>query len=300
MDRPGKLKLDLYDSCGDPLNERVDIYLYNQSVTDTVAVRGAMASKPITIKNLLAVPQGLYRVFIDPPSFLPVSMFVNVSASKVTERGIPFPVDAGKVIRVNFPEYAALDYAHRLLNSSGAVLGFIGSKGEALYRGVDEIRRAGMLNILSKARRTPVTGGGVVMDYLRELQEVRGDRCYVRVAPELHGRIRDSLLEGLFREVPGKLHNRPGYEQVGSYKTSDRYGNLQVTLFEKGAEMVADIDIDDAAGLAHVFQVARNALTDAPTHPYNIRDILLRYQEIDPGYRFVLHEEVTRVAGAQG
>jgi hypothetical protein len=54
---------------------------------------------------------------------------------------------------------------------------------------------------------------------------------------------------------------------------------------------VADIDIDDAAGLEHVFQVARNALTRRPTHPYFIRDLLLRHQEIDPGYRFVLREE---------
>ena len=294
MDRPGKLRLDLYDACGDPLNERVDIYLYNQSLTDPVAVRGIVATKPILIKDLLAVPNGLYRVFIDPPSYLPVSMFVNVSGSKITERAIPFAIDAAKVIRVAFPDYRALDFAHQLLSASGSVLGLVGLTAERLYTAMDDIRRAGMLNILAKSRRTPLTGGGVVLDHLREIQEVRGDRCFARVTSELRDRIRNSLLESLFREVSGALHQRPGYELSGSFKTTDTYGNLQVTLFTRGDETVADIDIDDAAGLEHVFQVARNALTGAPTHPFNIRDILLRYQEIDPGYRYVLHEERTK------
>jgi hypothetical protein len=130
-----------------------------------------------------------------------------------------------------------------------------------------------------------------VLDHVREIQQVRGDRCFARVAPELRDSIRNSMLEGLFREVSGALHEHPGYEPAGSFKTSDMYGNLQVTFFTKGDETVADIDIDDAAGLEHVFQVARNAITGTPTHPYNIRDILLRHQEIDPGYRFVLREE---------
>jgi hypothetical protein len=256
-----------------------------------MAVRNVVANKPLLIKNLLAVPNGLYRLFIDPPSYLPVSIFVNVSASKVTERGIPFAVDAAKVVRVAFPEYASLDYAHTLLSASNSVLGLAGLTGEKLYTGMDNIRCAGMLNIFAKSRRTPLTGGGVVLDHVREIQEVRGDRCFARVSAELRDAIRNSMLDGLFREVSGALHNRPGYQPAGSFKTADMYGNLQVTLFTRGDETVADIDIDDAAGLEHVFQVARNAISGAPTHPYNVRDILLRHQEIDPGYRFVLHEE---------
>ena len=50
---------------------------------------------------------------------------------------------------------------------------------------------------------------------------------------------------------------------------------------------MADIDIDDASGIEHVFQVLRNAITGKPTHPYYIHDILVRFQEIDPGYKFI-------------
>ena len=41
-----------------------------------------------------------------------------------------------------------------------------------------------------------------------------------------------------------------------------------------------DADIDDAAGLGHVFQVLRNWLTHGATHPYDIHEILVFRQEV--------------------
>lgn len=79
-----------------------------------------------------------------------------------------------------------------------------------------------------------------------------------------------------------------GLSDAGSFKTHDRYGNLQPTFFMKGNECVADIDIDNASGLARVFQVLNNMLPGNSTHPYTIRDILLVHQKLDPGYRFKL------------
>jgi hypothetical protein len=63
---------------------------------------------------------------------------------------------------------------------------------------------------------------------------------------------------------------------------------LQLTFFVKGDEWVADIDIDDAGGLEHVFQVLRNKLSGRPTHPYNIHEILVKFQQLDPGYRLMV------------
>ena len=57
-----------------------------------------------------------------------------------------------------------------------------------------------------------------------------------------------------------------------------------MTFFRSGDRCVADIDIDDAAGLGHVFQVMRNHLSGKPTHPYNIHQILTKHQNLDPGY----------------
>jgi hypothetical protein len=98
---------------------------------------------------------------------------------------------------------------------------------------------------------------------------------------------KNSALRRLFYEAPEGLHHPPvGFDLAGSYKTNDHYGNLQLSFFAKpdGSEWLADVDIDDAAGLAHVFQVLRNELTKKPTHPYDIHEILLAYQHLDPGY----------------
>jgi hypothetical protein len=56
------------------------------------------------------------------------------------------------------------------------------------------------------------------------------------------------------------------------------------------------MDIDDAQGFEHIFQVAHNGITHQPTHPYNIHEILVEFQELDPGYRFNL--TAGKVAGA--
>jgi hypothetical protein len=97
------------------------------------------------------------------------------------------------------------------------------------------------------------------------------------------------LIDGdLFRSVNGALHEPPdGFAPAGSFKTHDAFGNLQLTFFRKAADWQAEVDIDDAAGLPHVFQVMRNHLTGDPTHPYNIHQILMAHQHLDPGYRLL-------------
>jgi hypothetical protein len=75
----------------------------------------------------------------------------------------------------------------------------------------------------------------------------------------------------ILRAVDGSLHEPPdGLTPAGSFKTRDAFGNLQLTFFNSASTCVADVDIDDAAGLGHVFQVARNHLRESDTslqHP---------------------------------
>jgi hypothetical protein len=302
MQRSGSLRLELFDAYGDPLAERVDIFLHHQTLTETVPVRNIVAGKSILIRNLLGAPQGLYRLYIDPPSYLPVSIFVNIAAGpKPTERALPFIVDPEKVVDVDFPQWDEVRYAHALLEASTNVEGFANKSGEFLYGELDRVRKAGLLNILAKCRRTPFESGGVVLDFVKELRELRGDRFFAVVTKELRENVKNSTLSGLFSEASALLHRPPdGYSVAGSYKTPDRYGNLQLTFFASGDNWLADIDIDDASGIEHVFQVVRNSVTGRPTNPYYIHDILVRYQEIDPGYRFVFHTAATRKRAAAG
>jgi hypothetical protein len=292
MSRQGQLRLTLLDVYGNQLNERVDIYLRHQTLSEVRAFRQVDASRPLLLQGLHGAPQGLHRLEIDPPSYLPVSWFVDLSSTRVTERTIVFPVDPGKIIRVEFPEYDELAHAHALLEASGSVLGFGGRLGSELYGALDDVRKAGLLNIIAKSRVTTFRSEVSVLTYLQELTELRGDRFFVRVPHELRENVKNSVQDDLFMPVSGSLHRPPdGYELAGSFKTPDPFGNLQLTFFARGDSWVADVDIDDAAGLGHAFQVMRNAITGRPTHPFDIHQILLHRQQLDPGYRFVLYED---------
>jgi hypothetical protein len=143
---------------------------------------------------------------------------------------------------------------------------------------------------LSKCERTPLLNGRTVLSYIEELLEIRGDRFFARVPKELREEVKNSVAEDFFKPVSGALHHPPaGFTSAGSFKTDDSYGNLQLTFFMKETgECVADIDIDDAAGIGHIFQVLRNKITGRPTHPFDIHEILVFHQKLDPGYRFLV------------
>jgi len=283
------LRLDVNDVYGEPIPEKIDIILRHQVLSE-VSKASSNAGKKIDITGLRGTPQGLYRIEVDPPSYQYVSQFINMKASGITQLSLTLPIDPGKVKKVNFPSYAKLPKdLPPLLERSDKLLSFEGKKGKALYDAFDDIRRAGLLNIVAKARFTSLSNKKSVLSYVQELKELRGDRFFAVVPKELREETKNSVAGGVFHPVDGSLHHPPqGFSLAGSFKTPDHYGNLQLTFFMKGDDCVADIDIDDAGGLEHVFQVVRNKLSGEPTHPYNIHEILVSFQKIDPGYTFAV------------
>lgn len=284
-----KLRLDLVDVYGAPLNEEVDVMLRHQVLSDFIKSR-VSATGRIEITGLRGAPQGAYRLEIDPPSYQYVSRFINMRASGVTALKIVFPVDPDKITKVNFPDYDRLpDDLRRLLENSPNVLSYAGKRGRELYESLDDIKRAGLLNIAAKCGVTGLTNRQTVLSYVQELKELRGDRFFAVVPKELREETKHSEAERIFHAVSGSLHHPPpGFSDAGSFKTPDGAGNLQLTFFMNGSDCVADIDIDDAGGFGHIFQVLGNKLSGKPTHPYNIHEILLASQQLDPGYRFDL------------
>ena len=282
-----KLQLDLVDVYGKALGEKVDILLRHQ-VLNEVLKASKPANKQVLIPGLRGAPQGRYKIDIDPPSYQYVAQFVNMNSSGTTSLKFQFPIDPGKVKKVNFQTFANLNAnVQTLLKNSDKVVSFEGKKGRQLYDALDDIRKAGMMNIVAKTQNTPLTNGRPVFSYIQKLNEIRGDRFFCVVPKELREETKNSMAEGLFDDAPSVLHHPPtGFSHAGSFKTPDKYGNLQLTFFMKGEDCVADIDIDDASGLEHVFQVVRNKLSGNPTHPYSIHEILVAYQKLDPGYTF--------------
>jgi hypothetical protein len=284
-----RLRLNLTNVYGKPLGEQVDVILRNLDLNELT--RSTInANAKVDIAGLRGAPQGRYRADIDPPSYQYVALFFNMKASGITPLDLTFPVDPDKVTKVNFQSYPLLSSdLRRVLENSHNVLSFAGKSGEDLYASLDDLRKAGVLNIATKCSATVFSNGRNVLSYVQELKETRRDRFFAAVPKELREETKHSEGTGLFHSVSGSLHHPPSdYSPAGSFKTSDRYGNLQLTFFMNGDDCVADIDIDDANGFEHIFQVLRNKLSGEPTHPYNIHEILVGYQKLDPGYTFDL------------
>jgi hypothetical protein len=285
-----KLRLELLDVYKKFLGETVDIVIKPLVFGDVMRLPFKVTQK-IDITGLVGAPQGRYRIDIDPPSYqLVTSLSINLKASGITAFTFIFPVDPAKITKVIFKSYANLVADLRtLLEKSEKVLGFEGKKGQDLYGGLDDIRKAGLMNIAAKTAATQFANGRTVLSYIQELTELRGDRFFAVVPKELREETKHSVASGLFKDADEGLHHPPdGFTRAGSFKTRDHYGNLQLSFFMKGDDCVVDIDIDDAGGFEHFFQVLGNALSGKPTDPYNIHEILVATQGLDPGYTFVL------------
>jgi hypothetical protein len=288
MANPVLLRLKLIDVYGKTLTEDVDVMLRHQELSEIK--RATVTSKKFDIAGLRGAPQGRYRIDVDPPSYQYVARFINLKGSGTTTETFIFPIDPDKVTGVIFPQFEQLSQQCReLLDKSHHVLAFVSDEGQSLYAQLDDVRKAGLLNIITKSAATKFPNGRNVLSYIQDLLEIRGDRFFAKVDKDLREETKNSTNSHLFHEANESLHHPPpNFTSARSYKTQDRYGNLQLSFFMNGDECVADIDIDDAGGFEHIFQVIRNKLSGQPTHPYNIHDILVGFQKIDPGYSFLI------------
>jgi hypothetical protein len=276
------LTLQLVDVDGEFLGEKVDILLRHQTSGNAIKAQ-AVADNPITITDLL---NGVYSVQVHSPSYRPVGIFAMVGDGVSDPDALILPVDPIKVTGIDAPAFdTLLPDGQRILQASNAVKNFTGLTGAALYDKLDDPRKAGFLNILQKSTSTAFEGGRSVASYLQSLTEMQGDRIFAVVHQDLSNATANSVHTGLFHPVDESLHDPPlGFSHAGSFKTLDHYGNLQLTFFSNGTDWLCDIDIDDAQGIEHIFQVIGNLVTGTPTNPYDIHEILLAYQKLDPRY----------------
>jgi hypothetical protein len=282
----GRLELEFVDVYGARIAEPVDATLKHQSLSEQLRLSDLDATKMIAVRDLRRQPQGLYLLEAEAHSYHRIQRFVTVPSSGTAKETVILPIRADRA-RAVFPKYDELDDRVKgILERSNAVSGHEGLSGRELYGKLDDTAKAGLLNIAKKSLATSFRNGADLLPHLTILRIV-GDRCLVEVPGSLAEQV--PTLGDIFRSVNGSLHNPPTatFVPAGSFKTLDAFGNLQLTFFKSGEKYCADVDIDDAAGLAHVLQVARNSLSGQPTHPYNINQILMKHQNLDPGYRLV-------------
>jgi len=163
----------------------------------------------------------------------------------------------------------------------------VGLSGSALYDAMGPMRKASLLNLVAKGLHSSTER---MASLVRSPAILRQDRCFAEVDPALHAKLSRS---DRFKSAPGALHKPPpGFVLMDSFKSRDSHANLQVTFMRHTDSdiMWADIDIDEASGFEHGFEVIRNAVIDGRTNPYLVRELLLLavdHQTIDPGYDFV-------------
>ena len=210
----------------------------------------------------------------------------EVSNTARTDRAIQSRIHPSKAKRAKFPDYQDLGKEfRRLLERSNNVAGCEEKTHQELYKCLDTIRKAGYLNIATKAENTPLSNGRSVFVYVQGLTELRGDRFFADTQKEFLEETEKAVVGKRFRRASQLLHRPPpGYRRAGSFKTRDRRGNLELSFFRMGDDWIVELDIDEAAGLGHVVQVLRNFVTGQPTHPFVIREILINWQGLNPGY----------------
>ena len=91
MTQDGRLIVTLLGPDGDPLGGMADISVRHEKLSDRRRIRAADASKRIVFADLHRVPQGLYRIRVDPSKAPPVGQFINIKPSGDTELEISFP-----------------------------------------------------------------------------------------------------------------------------------------------------------------------------------------------------------------
>lgn len=154
-------------------------------------------------------------------------------------------------------------------------------QGERLFGTLDALRKACLLNVWCKASHSSSENAWRHVKAIRRLEQ---DRVFARVNEDLFAAVSQS---SKFSEAPNTLHEpMPGFERDRSFKTVDNRANLQISFMRRNGELAADIDIDEASGLAHAGEVVRNFVR-GKTSPYRIYELLFVDKELEPPYSFV-------------
>lgn len=283
-------KIILLDTRSNPITgaARVKIREHNPGLI-TVKLDRKVSSGEIIKYPMEPRPGSVYSITVTPDNYRTIQKFVIQQSSGTDTLSLRLPVNPGKVKEAVFITYQSLpDKLRSVLVNSAA---FVGNNvtAEKYYSDLSDLQKAGLFNLYAKMNRTLFANEENVFDHVISLREVHPARIYAIVDPELIGKV--SADNKLFRSVSGLKHKFPDdFKMIGSYKTSDDYGILQLTIAKNNnkEEFMVDADIDNSSGLLHIFDVIKHKITKSDSHPYDIREILIIEQNLDPGYHLIV------------
>ena len=303
------VKLRFVDVLGLPLDDHtvtVDVFSLDNTIHFQAVV--PITDDPNATINLEDCPLGTYRFMLSPSNYQVIQFFMNLPPGGTVTREKPcvFPVDPDQVIDIGAPPFGNL--AQELQDFlNGAKIQANGSivpdgvapplTGDDLYSALPPRLKAALLNLFLKSSNTTLPDGSTCFSHLHVVREQDQDRLFATTDTAL---LEEAMNSKKLHSVDFSLHKEIlGYKLFSSFKTSDSQGNLQLTFSQKnnGNDLLVDMDIDEAQGIVHAFEVIRNVFTGL-TNPYNVREILAATQGLKPLYTFVFPQKKTATVAA--
>ena len=289
------VQVDFKDVFGDTIRDKVEIKIYNTQLESLKDVYNVTFKNTYqTLSQVPAFPTGHAQMIVTPTKYRFKQRFINIEAgetNKITEYFFVDP-DRANPHPIEFTDLAAKSYGNellRILKASGI--------GAAAWNKLNKRNRATILNLCAKMSKETTKNGTKLITFVENIDETWLDnkhleRIYARVKKELLPALRNH--PQVYFSVNGGLHHFPegwvSVKQPDSFKTlKDSAGNIQFTFAEKDSEdgHLADIDLDDHKGLAHVADVLKHKFSGKDTDPYDIHQTLWFAQQLDPEYRLL-------------
>src|SRR5262245_32855589 len=193
MTAKGNAIFDFLDVSGKRLNDRMDVSLRHTVLADFHQKKDFKPSKRLKFTDLEAGEGGTYQVIAYPMRHRPVSRFIRVPEGLAVQESFVFPVDPERVSSVQFPKFDELGVDLQQILSSSLVEGNESKKGADLYGALDDVRRAGLLNIYTKMKATRFENGRDVFAYVSSVLRIRGARFFALAQKELRDEVKNSI-----------------------------------------------------------------------------------------------------------
>lgn len=288
------IRLTLQDVLGNPLDDHAvlcDIFdLHNINHYQVNIPIDGHTDVAIKLQN---APGGVYRFELSPTNYRVVQFFLTLPPGGTTSRKEPvvFPVDADRVVDISAPSFGDLNPKLQLLLKSSSISpdgSRPATSGQPLYDALPPKLKAALLNLFVKSSNTMLGSRESCFDYIcgHNIVKLDQDRVFAKIDAAL---AEESAVSKDFRSADFSLHREiPPYKCFASFKTLNSVGNLQLTFLRNGAtgnDYLVDMDIDEAQGIVHAFEVIKNTFTGL-TNPYDVREILTVAQGLKPLYSF--------------
>lgn len=290
------VQADFRDVYRKSISDKVAIKFYNTKL-DSIKLRFDVnfQGAPALLKDVPAFPTGNYHVIITPTRYRFKQIFYDVEAGKTNGMPQDFFVDPDQARprSIDFGDLKAKSYGPDLLKILGR-----SAIDETAWGKLDKRNRATILNLSAKMSRETIADGTKLIKLVDSIDRTflhkdHRERIYARVNKRLHQALVD--YPAVYTPVSGGMHKFPSdwqaVDEPNSFKTlKDDAGNIQLTFAQAkdgSGAYLADIDLDDHTGLQHVADVLKHIFSGKDTDPYDIHEILLRFQGLDPEYQLL-------------